>query len=146
MPCSTIVLQETVKYSVANGDFIQFGSFAKNNHMAYAVGVIVAATASTSEADREYRHHAYIIAQLQQQFQITTHHTAILRRVSLIYSQFIANKPTPFTQKKTTHTIPNIVCTRKKNMRSSFCTIIPNPQIRAIHTFETRKKNKRENK
>lgn len=37
--------------------------------MAYAVGVIVAATASTSEADREYRHHAYIIAQLQQQFQ-----------------------------------------------------------------------------
>lgn len=82
--------------------------------MAYAVGVIVAATASTSEADREYRHHAYIIAQLQQQFQITTHHTAILRRVLLIYSQFIANKPTPFTQKKTTHTIPNIVCTRKK--------------------------------
>lgn len=81
--------------------------------MAYAVGVIVAATASTSEADREYRHHAYIIAQLQQQFQITTYHTAILRRVSLIYSQFIANKPTPFTQKKQ-HTQFHTLCTHEK--------------------------------
>lgn len=85
--------------------------------MAYAVGVIVAATASTSEADREYRHHAYIIAQLQQQFQITTHHTAILRRVSLIYSQFIANKPTPFTQKNNTHNSKHCVHTKKKHAK-----------------------------
>lgn len=37
IPCSTIVLQETVKCSVRNGDFIWFGSFAKNNHMACAL-------------------------------------------------------------------------------------------------------------
>lgn len=35
------------------------------------VVVVVAGAVRTSEADREYRHHAYIIAQLEQQYRMT---------------------------------------------------------------------------
>lgn len=51
----------------------------------------------------EYRHHAYIIAQVNSLTEC--HHTTTLRRILLIYSKFIATKPTPFERIKSAHQI-----------------------------------------